>query len=62
MLEHFSTVNLDPHHIQMKFIFYCCKWSEQKDVVTQEWKVCNMEIDIVTFVVKGSVKLTVPTD
>ena len=32
------------------------------DVATQERKVCNMEIEIVTFVVKGSAKLTVPTD
>ena len=32
------------------------------DVATQERKVCNMEIEIVTFLVKGSVKLTVPTD
>ena len=29
------------------------------DVATQERKVCNMEIEIVTFVVKGSTKLTV---
>ena len=32
------------------------------DVTTQERKVCNMEIEIVTFVVKGSAKLTVPMD
>ena len=32
------------------------------DVATQERKVCIMEIEIVTFVVKGSMKLTVPTD
>ena len=32
------------------------------DVATQERKVCNMEIEIVAFVVKGSAKLTVPTD
>ena len=32
------------------------------DVATQERKVCNMENEIVTFVVKGSAKLTVPTD
>ena len=32
------------------------------DVATQERKVCNMEIEIVTFVVKGSAKLTFPTD
>ena len=32
------------------------------DVATQEWKVCNMEIEIVTLIVKGSVKLTVSTD
>ena len=32
------------------------------DVATQERKVCNMEIEIVTFVVKESTKLTVPTD
>ena len=32
------------------------------DVATQEQKVCNMEIEIVTFVVKGRAKLTVPTD
>ena len=32
------------------------------DVAAQEWKVCNMEIKIVTLVVKGSVKLTVPID
>ena len=32
------------------------------DVVTQERNVCNMEIEIVTFVVKGRAKLTVPTD
>ena len=32
------------------------------DVATQERKVRNMEIEIVTFVVKGSAKLTVPTD
>ena len=31
------------------------------DVAAQERKVCNMEIKIVTLVVKGSVKLTVPT-
>ena len=29
---------------------------------TQERKVCNMEIEIVTFVVNGSAKLNVPTD
>ena len=32
------------------------------DVAAQEPKVCNMEIKTVTIVVKGSVKLTVPTD
>ena len=32
------------------------------DFATQERNVCNMEIEIVTFVVKGSAKLTVPTD
>ena len=32
------------------------------DIATQKWKVCNMEIEIVTFVVKGSAKLTVPAD
>ena len=32
------------------------------DVATQEREVCNMEIEIVTIVVKGSAKLTVPTD
>ena len=32
------------------------------DVATQERKICNIEIAIVTFVVKGSAKLTVPTD
>ena len=32
------------------------------DVATQEREVCNMEIKIVTFVVKGSTKLAVPTD
>ena len=32
------------------------------DVATQERKVCNMEIEIVTFIDKGNAKLTVPTD
>ena len=32
------------------------------DVAAQERKVCNIKIKIVTLVVKGSVKLTVPTD
>ena len=32
------------------------------NVAPQEQKVCNMEIEIVTLVVKESVKLTVPTD
>ena len=32
------------------------------DVAAQERKVCSIEIKIVTLVVKGSVKLTVPTD
>ena len=32
------------------------------DVSAPERKVCNMEIKIVTLVVKGNVKLTVPTD
>ena len=32
------------------------------NVATKERKICNMEIEIVTFVVKGSAKLTVPTD
>ena len=32
------------------------------DVATQKRKVCNMEIEIVTFVIKGSAKLTVPAD
>ena len=31
-------------------------------MAAQERKVCNVEIKIVTLVVKGSVKLTVPTD
>ena len=34
------------------------KW----DVATQERNVCNVEIEIVTFVVKGSMKFVVPTD
>ena len=32
------------------------------DVATQERKVCNIEIEILTLVVKGIAKLTVPTD
>ena len=32
------------------------------NVASQERKFCNMEIEIVTFIVKGNVKLTVPTD
>ena len=32
------------------------------DVATQKRKVCNKEIEIATSVVKGSAKLTVPTD
>ena len=32
------------------------------DVATHERKVCNMEIEIVTLVVKGSAKFSVPTD
>ena len=32
------------------------------DVAAQERKVCNMEIKIITLVVKGSVKLTVPSN
>ena len=34
----------------------------RQDVPTQERKVCNMEIEIVTFVVKGSATLTVPIE
>ena len=33
-----------------------------EDVAAQERNVCNMEINIITLVVKGSVKLTVPSD
>ena len=32
------------------------------NIVTQERKVCNIEVEIVTFVVKGSAQLTVPPD
>ena len=32
------------------------------DVATQKRKVCNTEIEIVTFVVNGNAKFTVPTD
>ena len=32
------------------------------NIATQERKICNMEIEIVTFVINGSVKLTVPPD
>ena len=32
------------------------------DIATQEREVCNMEIEIVTFFVKGCAKLTVPID
>ena len=32
------------------------------DIATQERKVCNMEIEIVMFVVKGSAKWAVPID
>ena len=37
-----------------------CGW--RWDVATQERKICNMEIEIVTLVVKKSAKLTDPTD
>ena len=30
------------------------------DITTQERKVCDMEIEIISFVVNGSVKLTIP--
>ena len=32
------------------------------NIATQERKVCDMEVEIVTFVVKGSAQLTVPPD
>ena len=32
------------------------------NIATQERKVCDMEVKIVTFVVKGSAQLTVPPD
>ena len=32
------------------------------NIATQERKVCDMEIEIATFVVKGSVNLTAPPD
>ena len=32
------------------------------DVATQEQKICNMEIEIFTLVVKESAKLTLPND
>ena len=32
------------------------------NIATQERNVCDMEVDIVTFVVKGNVQLTVPPD
>ena len=32
------------------------------NIATQELKVCDMEVEIVTFVVKGSVPLAVPPD
>ena len=35
---------------------------EDGTLAAQERKVCNMEIKTVTLVVKGSAKLTVPTD
>ena len=31
-------------------------------IATQERKICDMETDIVTFVINGSMKLTVPPD
>ena len=32
------------------------------NVAAQERKVCDMEVEIVTFAVKGSAQLTVPSD
>ena len=32
------------------------------NIATQERKICDMEIEVVTFVIYGSVKLTVPHD
>ena len=32
------------------------------DIATQEWNVCDMEIEIVALVVNGNTKLTIPTD
>ena len=32
------------------------------NIATQERKICDVEIEIVTFVINGNVKLTVPTD
>ena len=32
------------------------------NIATQERKVCDMDVEIVTFVVKGSAQLTVPLD
>ena len=32
------------------------------NIATQEPKVCGMEVEIVTFVVKGSTQLTIPPD
>ena len=32
------------------------------NIATQERKICDVEIEIVTFVINGSVKLTVPPD
>ena len=32
------------------------------NIATQERKICDVEIEIVTFVINGSVKLAVPLD
>ena len=32
------------------------------NIATQERKVCDMEVEIATFVIKGSAQLTVPPD
>ena len=32
------------------------------NIATQERNICDLEIEIVTFIIKGSVKLTVPPD
>ena len=36
--------------------------SQISSFFSQKRKICNMEIEIITLVVKGSVKLTVPTN